>query len=357
MPNHPPSSLNSTSLNPPSLAKVPLRIGFAGTPEFAATVLTGLLAAGANVVCTYSQPDRPTGRGRKLTPSAVKQVALTAGIEVRQPVSLRGAQALAELAASKLDVLIVAAYGLILPEAILAAPALGCINVHASLLPRWRGAAPIERAIMAGDTQSGVCIMRMEAGLDTGGVYNTKTLPITDTTTGRELHDGVAQLGLTALLETLSGFSATGAAEAWQAQDDSLATYADKLVADDALIHWHNSAASIVRQINALNDRMPARTQLAGETLNLLRATQAPTSNPASATEMDASAAPPGTIIARSKKAITVATGDGAISIREVQLRRGKGRPMPMAAALNGYGELFEQGHCFESTPNESGTR
>lgn len=297
-------------------------------------------------MCAYSQPDRPTGRGRKLTPCAVKQTALAAGIEVRQPKSLRSEEALAELAASELDVLVVAAYGLILPEAILASPSLGCINVHASLLPRWRGAAPIERSIMAGDTQSGVCIMRMEAGLDTGGIYATKTLPITDTTTGRELHDSVAQLGLTALLATLDGFTTKAAADDWQPQDDSLATYADKLQPLDARIEWHNSAASIVRQINALNDRLPARTELAGETLNLLRAQLAVPLDSAAETEAEPQA--PGTIIARSKKAITVATGDGALSVREVQLRRGKGRPMPMAAALNGYGELFELGNRFE---------
>lgn len=328
-------------------ANWPARVGFAGTPEFAATVLQGLLAAGVNVVCVYSQPDRPTGRGRKLTPSAVKQVALAADIEVRQPKSLRTDQALTELRAAQLDVLIVAAYGLILPQAILDAPRLGCLNVHASLLPRWRGAAPIERAIMAGDTQSGVCIMRMEAGLDTGGVYNSRTLPITDTTTGRELHDSVAELGLDALLETLDGFTSPAVAAAWTAQDDAAATYADKLGPEDAVINWNDSASRIVRQINALNDRLPARTQLGDETLNLLRAAPAIT-QPDNATPADTSAqALPGTLIARSKKTISIATGEGVVSIKEVQLRRGKGRPMAMAAALNGYGELFATGNRF----------
>ena len=171
----------------------PARVGFAGTPEFAATALQGLITAGVNVVCVYTQPDRPSGRGRKLVPSAVKALAESSGIEVRQPKSLRNEAAAEELRDSTLDVLIVAAYGLILPRAILDAPALGCINVHASLLPRWRGAAPIERAIMAGDNESGVCIMRMEAGLDTGGVYCARSLPVTNTTTGRELHDSLAR--------------------------------------------------------------------------------------------------------------------------------------------------------------------
>ena len=314
----------------------PKRIGFAGTPEFAATILSGLLAMNANVVCVYCQPDRPTGRGRKLMPSAVKKVAAAAGLPVRQPKTLRSDQALAELANSQLDVLVVAAYGLILPQAILDTPRSGCINVHASLLPRWRGAAPIERAIMAGDTQSGVCIMRMEAGLDTGGVYNQKTVPVTDTTTGRELHDALAELGLKALAETLNDFQA----DDWQAQDDSAATYADKLKPADAQINWRLPAATLIRQINALNDRMPARTMLGEETINLLRAAQANDSQ-------NSDAAAPGTLIARSKKSVSIAAGEGAVSIKEVQLRRGKGKPMPMAAALNGYGDLFKPGARF----------
>ncbi len=318
----------------------PSRIGFAGTPEFAASILTGLLAAGANIVCVYTQPDRPTGRGRKLAPSAVKQTALAAGREVRQPKSLRTDQALTDLLATKLDVLIVAAYGLILPQAVLDAPTLGCVNVHASLLPRWRGAAPIERAIMAGDTQSGVCIMRMEAGLDTGGVYNQRTLPLTDTTTGRELHDSLRELGLAVLLETLDGFDA----DAWQPQDDTLATYAAKLTSKDAHINWHQPARQIIRQVNALNDRMPARSWLGDETINLLRAA------PGAEDDGTAKGVPAGTIIGQSKKTITVAAGEGAVRISEVQLRRGKAKPMAMAAALNGYAELFKVGRRFDDT-------
>lgn len=325
----------------------PARIGFAGTPEFAARILSGLLAADANVVCVYSQPDRPKGRGRKLTPSAVKQVAIDANIEVRQPRSLRperNKEAAAQLQATELDVLIVAAYGLILPQTILDAPRLGCINVHASLLPRWRGAAPIERAIMAGDTQTGVCIMRMEAGLDTGGVYSQRTLPITHTTTGRELHDAMTAPGIDALLETLTDF----APEQWQAQDENLATYAQKLTATDAEIDWHKPAAAVIRQINALNDRLPARTMLAGETIKLLRA--APVTQPDAFTNTPSSnKTGPGTIVASSKKAITVATAEQFISVREVQLSRGKGKPMPIAAALNGYPDLFQIGQCFTS--------
>ena len=325
----------------------PARIGFAGTPEFAESMLTGLLRAGANVVCVYTQPDRPSGRGRKLMPSAVKQVALDSNIEVRQPVSLRNDEALKQLQSSQLDVLVVAAYGLILPQAILDAPRLGCINVHASLLPRWRGAAPIERAIMAGDTQTGVCSMRMEAGLDTGGVYNQRTLPITHTTTGRELHDAMIAPGIDALLETLTDFAPTQ----WQAQDESLATYAKKLVAADATIDWHKPAAQIIRQVNALNDRLPARTTLAGETVKVLNAA------PVTATTADVDSAisgeekKPGTILACSKKAFVVAAGEQQLSVRMVQLNRGKGKPMTVAAALNGYADLFKVGNCFTSVP------
>lgn len=315
---------------------LPARIGFAGTPDFAASILKGLLDVAANIVCVYTQPDRPSGRGQKLVPCAVKQLATSHGIEVRQPKSLRKTEALEELRKTNLDVLIVAAYGLILPQSVLDAPSLGCINVHASLLPRWRGAAPIERAIMAGDNQSGVCIMKMEAGLDTGGVYNRRTLPITNTTTGRELHDAMTAPGIEALLETLTHFDP----EAFTTQDDELATYAQKLETGDSEIDWQQSANKIARQINALNDRLPARTKLGDETIKLLRATPVHES-----TGNDRVV--PGTIIASSKKAITVATGEDAISVREVQLNRGKGKPMPMAAALNGYAELFQIGQCF----------
>ena len=330
----------------------PARVGFAGTPEFAATALTGLIAAGVNVVCVYTQPDRPTGRGRKLVPSAVKAVATDHDIEVRQPKSLRNEAAAEEMRNSNLDVLIVAAYGLILPQEILAAPTLGCINVHASLLPRWRGAAPIERAIMAGDSESGVCIMRMEAGLDTGGVYCARSLPVTNMTTGRELHDSLANLGVKALLDTLDGFDA----EAFVDQDDSLATYAKKLAPADAIIDWTMDDVDVARHINALNDRLPARTQVLDteETLFLLRACVTPKD---AATELSTTEQPaPGTLISRSKKAFVVAAGSGAVSIKEVQLRRGKGRPMPVAAALNGYAELFVVGQRFGTiiTPSQS---
>ncbi len=332
MANSPPESRKTSAL--------PTRIGFAGTPEFAAIALRGLLAAGANLVCVYTQPDRPTGRGRKLAPSAVKKLAEEFAIDVRQPKSLRSAQALEELRASELDVLIVAAYGLILPQPVLDAPRLGCINVHASLLPRWRGAAPIERAIMAGDTQSGVCIMRMEAGLDTGGVYTSRTTPVTDTTTGRELHDTLAQLGTAALLEALENFDP----HAFTPQDDALACYANKLETADAEINWHATSAEVARHINALNDRLPARTSVhdTDEVLHMLRAEVA-TENSLQPTDQS----PPGTLIARSKKTLSVATANGAVAITEVQLRRGKGRPMPAAAALNGYSDLFSVGQRF----------
>lgn len=343
MPESEPVDTNSQYAEP-NAETFPPRIGFAGTPDFAATALKGLIDAGANIVCVYTQPDRPTGRGRKLVPSAVKALAEHHDIEVRQPKSLRGREAAEALRASNLDLLIVAAYGLILPQNILDTPKLGCINVHASLLPRWRGAAPIERAIMAGDTQSGVCIMRMEAGLDTGGVYTAQSLPVSDTTTGRELHDSLAKLGVSALLETLSDFDPNHFVE----QDDTQATYANKLIPADAVIDWSAANTDVARHINALNDRLPARTQVLAteETLFMLRASVASKEDDGANESHE-----PGTLIGRSKKAFVVATGSGAVAIKEVQLRRGKGRPMPVAAALNGYAELFVIGQRFGHVP------
>ncbi|MEM7218338.1 MAG: methionyl-tRNA formyltransferase [Pseudomonadota bacterium] len=315
-----------------------LRLGFAGTPAFAATALRALIDAGEQVALAYTQPDRPTGRGRKLQPSPVKQLADTAGIEVRQPRSLRRGDAAAILAADELDLLIVAAYGLILPEPFLAAPRLGCVNVHASLLPRWRGAAPIERAIMAGDTESGVCIMQMDAGLDTGAVHRRAAVAIGPTTTGRELHDQLAELGGQELLAALIDFDPAAATP----QPAEGITYADKLTPAESLIDWHGDADSIARQINALNDRQPARSALAGETVLLLAA---------HAIEASPDAAPaPGTITERGRKHIDIACGRGTLRLGQVQLTRGKGRPMPMAAALNGYGDLFAPGARFAAT-------
>ena len=324
-----------------------LRIGFAGTPEFAATILDALIGARAEIAVVYSQPDRAAGRGRRLTASPVKQLAQSHGLTIEQPPRLRGAAAAEKLASYELDLLVVAAYGLILPQAVLDTPRLGCLNVHASLLPRWRGAAPIERAIMAGDSRTGVCIMQMEAGLDTGGVYAGISVDIAQGSTGKELHEALAVTGAQALLGVLSDFDPA----ACTPQDEVGATYADKLQLADTAIDWSRPADAIANQINALNDRLPARTEIDGELVNLLHAHAQDANAEVAATYTDVlpqTAKPhaPGTLVARNKKGLAIACGEGWLRVREVQLRRGKARPMPIAAALNGYPEIFRLGRC-----------
>ena len=323
-----------------------LRIGFAGTPEFAAAILAALLDAQANIAVVYSQPDRPAGRGRKLAPSPVKRLAQQHGIAIEQPAKLRNAQAADTLASYQLDLLVVAAYGLILPQAILDTPELGCVNVHASLLPRWRGAAPIERAIMAGDSHSGVCIMQMDAGLDTGAVFAGASVNIAPNTTGKELHDTLATTGAQALLGVLRDFDPAAATP----QDDTHATYADKLTQADAQIDWSQPAQQIAQQINALNDRLPARTAIDGEPVVMLRGSAQTASAELAATYSEVldtgGQAAPGTLVARNKKHLAIACGQDWLQLTEVQLRRGKGRPMPRAAALNGYPDVFMLGKC-----------
>src|SRR5690606_5561398 len=228
-----------------------LRIVFAGTPEFAAAHLQALLDAKLNIVAVYTQPDRPAGRGQKLTPSAVKKLALQHGLPVYQPQPLRAPEAQAELAALEADLLVVVAYGLILPQAVLDLPRLGCINSHASLLPRWRGAAPIQRAIEAGDDETGVTVMQMEAGLDTGPMLLKSRTPIGVDDTGGSLHDRLAEIGPVAVLQAIEGLAA-GTLEA-EVQDDSLATYAHKLSKAEARIDWARPARELALMIRAFN--------------------------------------------------------------------------------------------------------
>ncbi len=226
-----------------------LKIAFMGTPEFSVHILDALVAAGHAVVCVYCQPSRPAGRGHKLQPSPVQKRAEELNIPVRTPKSLkRDAAARADFAALGLDAAVVAAYGLILPQEVLDAPKYGCINIHASLLPRWRGAAPIQRAILAGDTQSGVCVMKMDAGLDTGPVLRRGIVPITDTTTAPELHDALAKQGAELIVKTLDNIDTITP----EPQTDDGATYAEMLTKDDGKINWTQSAIEIERQIRAL---------------------------------------------------------------------------------------------------------
>ena len=246
-------------------ASRPLRIVFAGTPEFSVPCLAACHASGAELVAVYSQPDRPAGRGRKLMPSAVKQAALDLGVPVEQPDSLRFAEAQQTLATYRPDLLVVVAYGLILPRKVLAIPRLGCWNVHASLLPRWRGAAPIQRAILAGDSETGVDLMQMEAGLDTGPVLLERRTPIARSDTGGSLHDRLSMLGADVLAEGLRRLRA-GEALAATAQPADGATYAHKLDKAEARLDFSRPAIELERQVRAFDPWPVAEGELAGET-------------------------------------------------------------------------------------------
>ncbi|MEZ5558557.1 MAG: methionyl-tRNA formyltransferase [Pseudomonadales bacterium] len=328
-----------------------LRVAFAGSPPFAATILDALVDAGVELVAVYTQPDRPAGRGRRLTPSAVKRHAATLGVPIEQPASLRSAQAIERFSSYRPDVFVVAAYGLILPPPILAIPRLGCINVHASLLPRWRGAAPIERAILAGDTVTGVSIMRMDAGLDTGPVYLRVSCPIGPDTTAAALEAELAGLGAEALLECLGRLDRITP----EPQPTDGATYADKLGADDANILWSGSASQIERQVRALAGRMAPTSQLDGARVRILAARAAETgAEPAQSRLQAATPAPPGTVLAADRQAITVACGSGQLLISRLQLNRGKGNPLSAGDACNGYPDLFAPGRRFQDAPHDA---
>lgn len=287
-----------------------LRIVFAGTPEFAAEHLKALLDTPHQIIAVYSQPDRPAGRGQKLTPSPVKQLALQHEIPVYQPQTLRDPAAQAELAALKPDLMVVVAYGLILPQLVLDVPRLGCINSHASLLPRWRGAAPIQRAVEAGDAESGVTVMQMEAGLDTGPMLLKVSTPITAEDTGGSLHDRLAALGPQAVIEAISGLAA-GTLRG-EVQDDSLATYAHKLNKDEARLDWTRPALELERLVRAFNPWPICHSTLNGEPLKVLAA------------QLADGQGQPGQILAASKDGLTVACGIGALRLTRLQLPGGK---------------------------------
>lgn len=297
------------------------RLIFAGTPDFAVPSLQTLLDAGDSVVAVYTQPDRPAGRGRQLRASSLKTCAQSAGIPVYQPTTLRDPAVQAELAALQPDLLIVVAYGLILPPEVLAIPRRDCINVHASLLPRWRGAAPIHRALMAGDAETGISIMRMAASLDTGPVFAQTTFPIKRGMTGGELHDALAELGALTLRATLP--------ELWagrltpEPQDDTHATYAAKLSKGDLELDWTQPALALERQVLAFNPYPIAQTRLEESVLRIWRAVA----------EEEPVGASPGIVLREGPSGIVVATGSGVLRLTEVQLPGGK--PLPAAAFLN----------------------
>ena len=291
-----------------------MKIIFAGTPEFAAVALNTLLDSEHEVIVVYTQPDRPAGRGRKLSASPVKALAVEHDIPVFQPVSLKDEASQQQLNALQADVMVVVAYGLILPQAVLQAPKYGCLNIHASILPRWRGAAPIQRAIIAGDSQSGVTIMQMDQELDTGDMLNIKTCDITQEDTGSSLHDKLAGLGATALLQTLEDIMANRLQP--QPQDDSQATYARKLDKQEACIDWQNEdAALIVRKIQAFNSWPVAYTDYNGKSLRLWQARLLPleTGTPQEPASF-------GKVLAESAGGIDILARGGLVRVLELQM-------------------------------------
>ena len=283
-----------------------LRIIFAGTPEFAAQHLQALLDTEHKVVAVYSQPDRPAGRGRKLTTSPVKQLALDNDIEVQQPLSLKDANAQAQLANYQADIIVVVAYGLLLPQVVLDTPRLGCINVHGSLLPRWRGAAPIQRALLAGDAETGVTIMQMAAGLDTGPMLLKRTLAITDEDTSASLYDKLAVSGCAGLVEALAQIDSLKAQE----QDENLTSYAEKLSKAEGAIDWQQSAQAISTQVRGLNPWPVAYTDFGDQRLRVWFA---------QALEGSATDTPAGTVTGFSKQGMTVACGESQLLISQLQ--------------------------------------
>lgn len=309
----------------------PLRIIFAGTPDFAARHLSALINSHHEVIGVYTQPDRPAGRGKKLTASPVKELALEHNIPVFQPENFKTDEAKQELADQNADLMVVVAYGLLLPQAVLDTPKLGCINVHGSILPRWRGAAPIQRSIWAGDAETGVTIMQMDIGLDTGDMLSIATLPIEATDTSASMYNKLAELGPVALVDCLSTI-ANGTAVA-QKQNDELANYAKKLSKEEAKIDWTMDADAIERCVRAFNPWPMSHFSVEDKAIKVWQ----------SRVETYTGNATPGTIIQADKTGIYVATGSNAIVFEQLQVP-GK-KAMGVQDILNSRKEWFEVGN------------
>ncbi len=295
-----------------------MRLAFMGTPDFALAALEALASAGHDIAAVYSQPPRPSGRGHKPRPSVVQEFARARGIPAHTPLSLRDDVEQAAFAALKLDVAVVAAYGLILPPAILQAPRLGCLNIHASLLPRWRGAAPIQRAILAGDSKTGITIMQMDQGLDTGAILLNESTPIAEDDTGGKLHDRLAAMGASLIVAALDRL-ASGQLQPVAQPSDGV-TYAAKLTREEERLDWRGKARELARQVRAFSPAPGAWCEVAGERLKVLAA------------EAVDRAGPPGTVL---DDRLTIACGEGALRLLSVQ-RPGKAA-MPADAFLRGY--------------------
>jgi methionyl-tRNA formyltransferase len=295
-----------------------MKLVFAGTPEFAASALKAVLAAGHRVTLVLTQPDRPAGRGMTLRPSPVKKLAMAAGIALFQPPNLKDPAVQERIRAERAEAMIVAAYGLILPQAVLDFPRFGCLNIHASLLPRWRGAAPIQRALLAGDAESGVCIMRLDAGLDTGPVLRSGRLPVASGETAGSLHDKLAELGARLIVDTLADLPGLPVPQSAEG-----VTYAAKIGKAEALLDWRWSAAQLERQVRAFNPFPGAVTALDGMPIKVWRAGVA-----------TGGGVPPGAVVSAGPEGIAVACGAGALLLTELQ--KAGGRRLSVAQFLSG---------------------
>ncbi|MFH4726444.1 methionyl-tRNA formyltransferase [Vibrio diabolicus] len=307
-----------------------LRIVFAGTPDFAARHLAALLSSEHEVIAVYTNPDRPAGRGKKLAAPPVKQLALEHNIPVYQPESFKSDEAKQELADLNADLMVVVAYGMLLPQAVLDTPKLGCINVHGSILPRWRGAAPIQRSIWAGDAETGVTIMQMDIGLDTGDMLKIATLPIEATDTSASMYEKLAELGPEALIDCLVDIAAGKAMPV--KQDDELANYAKKLSKEEARINWNDDAAHIERCVRAFNPWPMSHFEAAENSIKVWQSRVAE----------QTSDKPAGTIVQADKTGIYVATGNGVLVLEQLQVP-GK-KAMSVQDILNSRAAWFEVG-------------